>query len=106
MSYVLTIKGEKRRYDSLDAARKVAGAIFTETGVVVGIDAEVDPVFKFRESDPPGYVILYKDDVEVLREREWRGAVQRAQRNYGLPDWHVLELYADYKTDGEERGVL
>lgn len=38
--FVITVNGKKHRYDTQAKAEKAAGDIFTQTGVIVGIERE------------------------------------------------------------------
>jgi hypothetical protein len=40
MRYVITIKGRRYRFATIEAASAKASAIFTATGIVVGIERE------------------------------------------------------------------
>ena len=59
--------------------------------------------FKLRESEPPGRVILFKNDVPVFSHSEYRAAAEYAQRVYLLTDDTLMVMYHDYREDYDNR---
>jgi hypothetical protein len=62
--------------------------------------------YTLRESDPPGRVLLQRNGKTIHSDSEYRGTAQYALRVVGLTEAQVGDMYADYRTDAEERGVL
>ena len=54
---------------------------------------------KFRENHHRFQVDVVFCDQVVYSHSEYRGAAEWAQRNYGLSDPQLLEIYRDYKDE-------
>lgn len=59
--------------------------------------------FKLRESEPPGRVILFKNDVPVFSNADYAATAEYAERTYSLSDATLLSMYRDYRKDYDNR---